>query len=140
MNGEKENNVRLDQVFEKYAALQLQQSSETNKRIDLLVGVTGSMAEKLGSLAEIIAKSEERHSAHSEKSDRIEKVQIAQGKEFKEYRQKNDDRIMTVEKQVLLLDVGDGITKDRWKAIDKFRASILAAIVLSAILIFLGLK
>ncbi len=140
MSGEKANSIKLDQVFEKYAALQLQQSAETNKRIDLLVGVTGSMAEKLGSLAEIIAKSEERHSAHSEKSGRIEKVQILQGKEFKEYKQNNDDRVMQIEKQVLLLDVGDEISKDRWKAVDKFRASVLTAIIISAILIYLGLK
>ena len=140
MNGKTKENDGLETVFEKYAALHLQQSSEMNKRIDLLVDNMGSMAEKMGGLIEVVAKSEERHNSHSEKSDRIEKVQIEQGKEFKKYRNHNDDRVMAVEKQVLLLDVNDKRVENRFSVADKRNATIITALIIAAILAFLGLK
>lgn len=133
-------NSNLETVFEKYAALHLQQSSEMNKRVDRLVENMGQLADKMGSLAAVVAKSEERHNSHSERSERIEKVQSLQGRDFKEYKQNNDNRIVTIEKQVLLLDIEDKKFNARWAAIDKWKLTILTTISIAAIAGYMGLK
>jgi len=140
VKGDNSENAALETVFEKYAALHLQQSSEMSKRMDQLASNMLSMGEKLGLFMEVMAKSEERHNSHSEKSDRIEKVQIEQGKDFKEYKQNNDNRVVNIEKQVLLLDMSDKTWKDRWKAVDKRNAAILTTVVTALVLMYMGLK
>lgn len=140
MSDEAINSVRLDQVLEKYAALSLQQNAATNQKVDTLVENVSSMADKMGSLAEIIAKQEERHLSHSENNGRLEKVQIEQGREFKRYKAVNDDRMMNVEKQVLLLDVSDKRAESRFTATDKRNAAIITAVLIALIVGLLGLR
>jgi len=140
MSDESSKSIELERVFEKYAALHLQQSAAMNKRVDALVDNMASMAEKMGLFMEVMAKSEEKHNSQSEKSDRIEKNQIDQGKDLKAYKQDNDNRVVVIEKQILLLDISDKTSKGRWAAVDKWKATVLASITIGFVLVYMGLK
>ena len=88
-------------------------SEKKSESAILLKGLIKSVEETnkgLNELTTIIAGSEQRHIAHMEKSERLEESIIEQGKESKKYRKSNDDRVMDIEKQVLLLD--SSVSKD----------------------------
>lgn len=131
MSNENKENQSLETVFEKYAELQLQQSKETNKRIDQL-------SDKMGTLVEIVAKSEERHNSHNEKLDTLNENQRNLGKDFSKYKNNNDERVMNVEKQLLLLDQDSSSNKkklqDKEESSKSIRDKVLGSVITAAIL------
>jgi hypothetical protein len=111
---------------------QAEQTASTNKRIDKL-------SDKMGELVEVMVRSEERHNTHSEKNERLEKNQIELGKEFKDYRKNNDDRIVDIEKQVLLLENDDKSNKENSKDRKQLRNTIIGGVAVVMILSILGI-
>lgn len=140
MKGDGSEILKLIKVFETYAELHLKKDSETNQRMDYLAKTMKEMGDKLSTFIGIMAISEERHTNHAEKSSRIEKNQTKQIEDFKEYKEKIDDRMMLVEKQILLLDTHRETFKRRWDAVDKRNATIVVALISTAIVTYFGLK
>jgi len=127
MSGDDKGTKGLERVFSKYADLLSEQNANVNKRIDHLASATSDMAKEMGNLIGIIGKSEERHNSHTESLSRIEKNQVSLGKDLKHYKQNNDDRVMDIEKQVLLLDKSSGESKEYQKDKRKMKSGILIA-------------
>ena len=124
----------LERVFTRYADLVSEQNTNINNRIDDLVSETRKMAQEMGKLIGIIGKSEERHNSHIENIERIEKNQVTQGKDLKHYKEKNDDRIMVVEKQVLLLDKDTKINAKPWNNIKTVVVAVVGTLISGIIL------
>lgn len=133
MSEENNNSGRLERVFEKYANLQTEQANRTDEQISKLT-------DKVSELVTITAKAEQRHITFNESMKRIEQNQIDHGKDLKLYKQHNDDRVMEIEKTVLLLDKGVEGAQKPWQRIDAIKTSIITALLIAATLAYLGFK
>jgi len=138
MNGGRIGSEGLERVFTKYADLVSEQNANINNRIDDLASETGNIAKEMGNLIGIIGKSEERHNSHTQALDRIEKNQKEQGKDLKVYKQSNDDRVMEVEKQILLLDKETKINAKPWNNIKTIVVAVVGTLI-SGIILYISI-
>lgn len=112
-------------------------SVQSNQKMD-------NLTNKVGYLAEVIARSEERHEKTADDIQRIEVNTQSLGKDFKIYKQSNDERVVDIEKQVLLH--GESIkhittTQEKNQAKkDKIFYSVAVIVIGAIILHFIGLK
>lgn len=100
----KDNNTieRLTAVCEEFVNLSSSQMSQINQGMAELASEQKETSKKLGNLAEVIAKSEERHKKSSDDIQRIEINTKDLGKDFKSYAKNNDERVVELEKQSIL--------------------------------------
>lgn len=112
-------------------------STASNKKMD-------DLTNKVGYLAEVIARSEQRHEKTTDDIQRIEVNTQSLGKDFKIYKQANDDRTVQNEKQILLHGesirrITDQQEKTQAKK-DKIFYSVAVVVIGAIILHFIGLK
>jgi hypothetical protein len=123
--------------FSVITASLLKTTESTNKRIDRVCTAQEGLNNNISGLVKILAVSEERQNQHAEKTDRLEQDQKDSLLEFKEYKINNDEKVIDLEKQVMLLEA-DKESKDKSKdnsnSIKNKVIAGLAVIVLLAIL------
>lgn len=105
----------------------------SNDRMDKL-------ANTMNTLAKTVERSEERHITHSEGLERIGTEIKTLSSKVDTYTASNDKRMMDVEKQYLLLEQSDKLTKGRFSKIDNFIIKILSGVGAVGVLVWLGLK
>ncbi len=109
-------------------------------QLDKLVDSQANMNEKIASLTTVLGKSEERNSSTRDSVSRIGNSQAKSDKESNIYKKNNDDRVMALEKQVLLLDNSNNTTKARFNKFDKIGLSVITTVISLIIVVYLGLK
>ena len=105
----------------------------SNGRMDKLV-------DTMNVLAKTVSRSEERHINHTEGLERIGTEIKTLSHKVETYTASNDLRVMEVEKQYLLLEQSDKLTKGRFSKIDNFIIKILSGVGAVGVLVWLGLK
>lgn len=136
--------------FVTQSKMQIEESKAQNKELSGEIKKIASNQEKLADqmteLVKINVQAQAWHEKHNEAKERFEQNQAEQGKKLDSYIKNNDERVITIEKQLILLDVDsksnknelDEKKKSRQSMRDKVFSSVITAAVLGGLAVIWG--
>lgn len=136
-DAEKNEFLRVLEKFIEHTDRRDERNDERNdKRMTQLSEVVADTNVKMGALAEVVAASEERHIANQTGMERLGELTAKTDAKL----DKTIDRVVNVEKQVLLLDSSEKRVTKRFDRVNGVFWAVITAVIIGVVLIYLGLK
>ncbi len=137
MNENNREKRPLPKDFSAFAEVLMEQNRNQNIRLGKLADEMTELTNNVNAFIEKMGRAEERHIADTERMERIEKNQLEHGQEMKGYIHNNDERVTTIEKQILVLDIDSTNKAKKWMSIEKVVISVLSVVIAAGIVGYL---